>query len=160
MWIDKTGTRHCTKTDKEILGFFDEYRFLSNFEMCKNRLEFGGFSFATSEHLYMALKTSNMESWKTLSENDSPSFARKFGQTISLRSDWNKVRIDAMRVAVYEKFSKNPELAERLLETVGYYLEETNNWGDEFWGVNWKTRQGENNLGKVLMEVRHSLTYM
>lgn len=36
-------------------------------------------------------------------------------------------------------------------------LEEGNWWGDKFWGVGIKTREGYNHLGKVVMCVRERL---
>ncbi|MGM9605038.1 MAG: hypothetical protein ACI3XG_08225 [Faecousia sp.] len=37
------------------------------------------------------------------------------------------------------------------------YLEEGNTWHDTFWGVDAKTRDGENHLGRILMRVRQDL---
>ena len=39
----------------------------------------------------------------------------------------------------------------RLIDTAGLYLEETNDWGDQFWGVD---GTGLNMLGHTLMFVR------
>ena len=36
-------------------------------------------------------------------------------------------------------------------------LQEGNNWGDAFWGVHLKSEEGENNLGKLIMEIRAQL---
>ena len=146
------GVRLPTVTDDSILGFFGEYRFLSNFQICDVRLSWNGYTFATSEHLYMAQKTFDESVWKALSENDSPVFARNVGQTFKLRDDWDEHRLVAMYDACYQKFSKNPDLREKLLLTGSKYLEETNNWGDKFWGV--CDGFGFNNLGLILMDIR------
>ena len=37
------------------------------------------------------------------------------------------------------------------------HIEEGNWWKDKFWGVDIKTRQGENHLGKLIMKIRKSL---
>lgn len=37
------------------------------------------------------------------------------------------------------------------------YIQEGNYWGDTFWGVDLKKREGENNLGKLVMEIREKL---
>ena len=55
---------------------------------------------------------------------------------------------------VFEKFQQNPLLAKRLLETGDCMLQEGNYWKDLFWGVDLKTGEGENHLGKILMELR------
>ena len=53
------------------------------------------------------------------------------------------------------KFQQNEDLKERLLATGDAHLEEGNDWGDTIWGtVNGK---GQNNLGKILMQVREEL---
>ena len=53
------------------------------------------------------------------------------------------------------KFAQNPELAMQLLATGTRYLEETNTWGDTYWGV--CEGKGLNMLGKTLMQVRDEL---
>ena len=60
-----------------------------------------------------------------------------------------------MREVVWAKFSQNPELGKKLLATGDRYLEETNWWGDRLWGV--YQGEGENLLGKILMETRARL---
>jgi len=60
-----------------------------------------------------------------------------------------------MREIVWAKFSQNPELAEKLLTTGERYLEETDWWGDNTWGV--YQGEGQNLLGKILMDTRARL---
>ena len=48
-----------------------------------------------------------------------------------------------------------PSLRDKLIATGDAYIEETNNWGDEFWGV--CHGFGENMLGKILMEIRKEI---
>ena len=36
-------------------------------------------------------------------------------------------------------------------------LEEGNTWHDTFWGVDAKTGEGQNHLGKILMKIREEL---
>lgn len=76
---------------------------------------------------------------------------------VELRSDWEEVKLDVMRDVVFAKFFQNPELAKRLLATGGSNLIEGNNWHDTFWGVDSETGEGQNNLGKILMEIRAEL---
>ena len=45
-----------------------------------------------------------------------------------------------------------PDLQVKLLATGDAYLEEGNTWGDRIWGT--VDGQGENRLGKILMQVR------
>ncbi len=50
------GIRYPTVTNDSILGFFQEYRFLSNFYICQS-FEYLGQKFNNSEAAYMASKT-------------------------------------------------------------------------------------------------------
>lgn len=61
-----------------------------------------------------------------------------------------------MMEIVFNKFIQNRSLKEKLLDTGNKYLEETNWWKDDFWGVDIKIG-GKNNLGKILMKVRECL---
>lgn len=56
-----------------------------------------------------------------------------------------------MKLALEAKF-KIPELNKKLIETKNYYIEETNNWHDYYWGV--CNGVGQNMLGNMLMEIR------
>ena len=57
-----------------------------------------------------------------------------------------------MCAIVLDKFTRNPYLAEMLVETGDRYLEESNHWNDTCWGV--CDGIGTNWLGKILMDVR------
>ena len=81
--------------------------------------------------------------------------AKKLGRQVSLRADWDTKRIAYMRCILKAKFTQNPELAKALRATGDIVLVEDNTWGDKFWGV--CKGVGENNLGKLLMEIRAGL---
>ena len=83
-----------------------------------------------------------------------PSKAKRKGQKITLRSDWEQVKEQVMYDVLKLKF-KDEVLAKLLKETGTKYLEETNWWGDEVWGV--CNGVGQNKLGKLLMKVREEL---
>jgi predicted NAD-dependent protein-ADP-ribosyltransferase YbiA (DUF1768 family) len=53
-----------------------------------------------------------------------------------------------------QKF-QNPYLKNKLLATGNAEIEETNSWGDVFWGI--CKGVGENHLGKILMKIRSEL---
>lgn len=76
------------------------------------------------------------------------------GRQAVLRDDWDDIRIEVMRELLIHKFAQEPFMS-KLIETGNAYLEETNTWGDKFWGV--CDNKGENNLGKLLMEIRADL---
>lgn len=75
------------------------------------------------------------------------------GRNSPLRSDWDDFRIPLMRSLLLAKFG-DPSLQAQLLETRPRTLIEGNTWYDTFWGVDAQTGAGENNLGKLLMEIR------
>ena len=134
----------------EIKGFHDEYRFLSNFELTP--VYFEGLLFPSTENAYMAAKTLDIEDRK-LFQDIKPGKAKELGRKIVLRSDWETVKYDVMSSVVFDKFYRNVELRNKLLETGNAYLEETNYWGDRIWGCD-ESGKGENALGKILMSIR------
>ena len=86
-----------------------------------------------------------------------PSDAKKLGRDLTLRPDWEKVKVRLMYEICMCKFMQNPELRDKLLATGESTLIEGNNWGDYFWGkVN---NCGENQLGIILMDVRAKLQW-
>ena len=57
-----------------------------------------------------------------------------------------------------QKFNIEPYKT-KLIETGNKYIQEGNRWNDKFWGVCLKTNQGENNLGKLIMNIRAKLNH-
>jgi predicted NAD-dependent protein-ADP-ribosyltransferase YbiA (DUF1768 family) len=72
-----------------------------------------------------------------------------------VRPDWDDTKINTMLTLLRQKFALGSELAKKLLDTGNRDLVEGNTWGDTFWGV--CKGQGENMLGKLLMQVRAEL---
>ena len=66
----------------------------------------------------------------------------------------NKIKV--MEYAQRKKYDQEP-FKTLLLNTGDCLLEEGNWWGDNFWGVDIKTREGCNHLGKIIMCVRDRL---
>ena len=86
-----------------------------------------------------------------------PSASKKLGRRVKLRPDWEEVKVGLMEEIVRAKFTQNEELKALLLATGEAYLEEGNTWHDTCWGVDAKTGEGQNHLGKILMKVRDEL---
>jgi len=130
-----------------IVAFTDEHAFLSNFHFATVHWE--GDSYPTVEHAFQAAKTADKEERRRVRECSSPSQAKKLGKRVTLRSDWETVKIGIMEQLVLEKFTAHAELNAALLATGERELIEGNTWGDVFWG---KVRgRGKNHLGKILM---------
>lgn len=133
-----------------ILGFRGEYRFLSNFWLVDLNIE--GEVYKSSEHYYMAMKTTN-DIWRQrIMDAPSGAKAKRIGKTVPLRADWHeKYKNQTMLYALIHKF-RIPEMREMLTATGDAYIEETNNWNDVYWGV--CNGEGKNMLGRMLMYVR------
>ena len=137
------------RKDSPILGFFGKYRFLSNYHLCTCLVY--DIPFKSSEHAYMYQKAIFPEDQQRIIYAETPKEAKKIGSDVTLRPDWNYYRKEAMLIALQAKF-RNADLKKMLQDTGDSYLEETNTWGDTYWGV--CGRAGQNNLGKLLMEIR------
>ena len=80
--------------------------------------------------------------------------AKRIGRKVSLRPDWEDVKIPIMLGLLITKFY-DARLRAMLLETGDAELVEGNYWNDRFWGVDIRTGRGENHLGQLLMTVRN-----
>lgn len=136
---------------EEIDYFREEYEFLSNFYPTK--LIFNGVTYYNAEAAYQAQK-SLLQTMRFRFSNLSADEAKKLGQIIEMRPDWDEIKYVVMKQVVYAKFTQNPTLAQDLLDTGDKPLKEGNTWGDVYWGVDLKTGEGENHLGEILMQIR------
>lgn len=132
-----------------VEDFRGEYRWLSNFHLCE--VEFDGEVYKSTEHAYQAAKTFLPAERRAIREAETCGQAKRLGQKVSMRPDWDDVKVDIMRDLLRQKF-KYPDLRQKLVETGRQHLVEGNTWGDRFWGV--CAGEGENHLGRLLMDVR------
>lgn len=138
---------------KEIIfGFNGEYRFLSNFY--ETPITYEGITYPSVENAYQAAKTINQEERLQFVKISSKE-AKSLGRKITIREEWDTVKLQVMWNLIYEKFTRNRKLLSFLILTGDKHIEETNWWGDKFWGV--CRGEGENNLGKLLMKLREKL---
>lgn len=163
---------------------FPEYRFLSNYHYHdqideKNRV------WKTNEHFYQAMKCTDEIYQETILNLAKPNQTRtvgglfitsrkqkalellvelslienlddlKFWENLKPIDDWHDKKFDVMRDGIRLKFLPGTSLSEKLLSTGDAVLIEWAPW-DEYWGSG-KTGNGENNLGKLLMERRRFL---
>lgn len=135
----------------KILGFFGEYRFLSNF--WPSLIEFEGLNYPTVENAYQAAKTTE-EKERMRFVNVSAAAAKSLGQKVKLRPDWESFKIPVMNQCLKAKFAL-PDLKKLLLSTGDAYLEETNTWKDRYWGV--CDGEGQNWLGRLIMSIRDDI---
>lgn len=140
--------------DNAIYGFFDKYRPFSNFH--EEKFVLWGIEWQSGEHAFQAVKTLKPMWNFRIQAAETPSKAKQLGRRCPIRDDWEEVKLGIMYEIVSAKFSQSEELKELLLSTGEKYLEETNNWGDDFWGKDIK-KGGLNHLGEILMRVRSEL---
>ena len=134
-----------------IDSFSGDYRFLSNF--WHSPFTYKKQEWATVEHAFQAAKAVEPISAECIRLARTPAIAKGLGRKLfSMRSDWQEVKVDVMRQLVTLKFKQNKDLMQLLKDTGDAELIEGNTWGDTFWGV--CNGVGENNLGKILMEIR------
>lgn len=131
-----------------IREFKGKYGWLSNFFEESDGL--------TLEHRFQAAKTRDFSERQQILKAPTPSKAKYHGRSCTLREDWEDIKNDVMLDLLREKF-KDPELAKLLLDTGDEILVEGNWWNDRYWGVDLKTGEGENVLGRMLMRVRLDL---
>lgn len=163
-------------TDNHVYGFFDRHRYLSNFHL--HPIEYEGIVYPSNEHAYHAAKViPGTHQILGIVRQDfinlTPSEAKSLGRKITLRYDWlhelpddqivsdgqGKLILQVRDKIMYDlnesKF-QDELLKERLLSTGELYLEETNWWRDDYWGV-WEGN-GLNKLGRILMMIRSNLS--
>lgn len=132
-----------------MINKFDrEYRWLSNFY--PSLVIYDGVVYPTVEHAYQAAKTH--PSQRDPFRHGTPGQAKRLGRQVTLRADWEQVKIAVMRELIQKKFLPHTVLADKLIATGNAELIEGNTWGDKFWGV--CDGVGQNMLGKLLMEQR------
>lgn len=132
--------------------FSGPHRFLSNFYPCHIRYE--GIVYPSTEHAFQAAKTMNDLERRVISKMKSSSEAKRAGRRVSLRSDWDRVRLGIMEELNRQKYAYS-DMKKLLLSTGDEELIEGNTWNDTFWGV--CNGKGKNHLGRILMRIREDL---
>ena len=147
-----------TEADQRTIDKFEgKHAFLSNFfrHVAKIRYEYE--DWVTAEHAFQAAKTQKPKEKLAVFRCKSPADARKRGRNskqTTLRIGWDGYKRSIMKKIIQAKFS-HPQLRGLLLATGDAELIEGNTHGDKYWGV--CDGEGENHLGKILMEVRDEL---
>ena len=140
-----------------INKFEGMFHFLSNMQLID--IPFEGIVYPSVEHYYVAMKTTDPRIRRIVSKIETPEKAKKYGRRDIeekglLRPDWSDIKIDVMRKGLEIKF-QDVFMQTCLMETDDHELIEGNWWNDTFWGV--YKGKGENNLGKLLMEIRQRI---
>ena len=138
----------------EIKGFENpQYRWLSNFYPIRMKMA-DGLTYGSTEHVYQAMKSNSLEDRAKVAASKTPGQAKRLGRRLKMREDWDQIKREIMKQILRVKFT-HPILRQKLLDTGDAYLEETNHWGDTYWGVCHDV--GLNQLGEILMEIREEI---
>lgn len=133
-----------------------DYFEFSNFS--KHSITIDGKTYATNEHYFQSMKFLDPEYQETIRLAPTPREAKKLGlsRQYAIHSDWDqRRRFIVMRSCLEAKFSQHPALMKMLISTNDAILVEDSP-KDTFWGIG-KNRNGQNMLGKMLMELRNQL---
>ncbi len=137
-----------------INEFHGEYRWLSNFWPIP--IKYNGLTFPSVENAYMSRKN-NSDIWVDFCANEKDvKKVNKLSREIKLVSNWDEIKVDIMEELIRIKF-KDEELKNKLLDTGEILIQEGNDWGDTFWGIDLDTGNGKNILGKIIMKIRDEI---
>ena len=133
----------------------DAYGAFSNFAGYPTTLQ--GKVWATSEHYFQAQKFGEGREREAIRKARSPSVAAKMGRDRrrKLRRDWESVKVQVMREALWAKFTQHEDLKQLLLSTGEVEIVE-HTGRDAYWGDGGDGR-GRNMLGRLLRETRERL---
>ena len=145
-------------SEKEIKGFFGEYRFLSNFGSAK--INFENVSYSSVEIAYQAAKwkPEDRKYFLSCTSLEAIKYNRDNVPNGYAKDEWDAMKEEIMYSLCRQKFDPNlnPENYEKLIAIGDKHLEEMNWWGDTYWGTD-KDGNGQNMLGKILMRIREEI---
>ena len=129
--------------------------FLSN--MSAAPIKVGEYTFTSSETLFQVCKSTNPDIVKMAALKKWTGFDAKgyFRRHREIREDWHDIKLAVMWAVIKLKFTQNPELRDKLLETHDSELIELNTWHDTYWGVDARTGEGMNYMGRLLRAYKY-----
>lgn len=123
--------------------------------MVESPFTVNGDTYNSVENYYQAHKATNATDHSMIA-TAAPSKSKQLGRKIVIRADWESIKYDIMKRGLIFKFNLEP-FKSQLLATGNEMIIEWNNWNDKIWGVSIKDYEGQNLLGKALMEIRTQL---
>lgn len=113
-----------TRVEGNRIGFMSEDSYLSNFYNCYVTVD--GYTFSTAEHAIQYKKSlvcGREDVGVQIKQNMKASDAKMLGDTIH-HKEWDKCKVGLVKCIVKQKFDENEELKSKLLNTVGFKLED------------------------------------
>jgi ribA/ribD-fused uncharacterized protein len=151
-----TSPYYAVHADGKICGFFGIFSFLSNFYILENGIWADELYYPSVEHCYQSMKwpMNKREQFLGVTAAEAKHLG-KMAPNFNAKK-WDKNKVSIMAALCRQKFTNNEKLKKMLLMTEDAYLEERNNWNDQFWGTD-INGIGENHFGKILMNIRSDL---
>jgi hypothetical protein len=138
-----------------IKEFKGKYQWLSNFYPCS--ILYHGRMFRSVEHAYQSAKSDNTFWINFCLRTEDPGKVKTKSNNLEYDKElWKTKSLKVMERLLTQKFNMEP-FRSLLLDTDNEELQEGNTWHDTFWGVDLKTGQGQNHLGKLIMLIRDRL---
>lgn len=151
-----------TRKEGKRIGFMSEESFLSNFYLCPVTVD--GYTFSSAEHAIQYKRSivgGREDIGVEVKQTLNPADAKMLGERVDHNKKWDNAKIGLIRSIVRQKFVENNGLKLKLLETVGYTLEEST--FDRYWGTGVPVysrefkrgkHTGKNIMGRMLEEIR------
>ena len=134
-----------------INQFKGEYDFLSNRFGC--RFVWKGLQYGNAEAAFQSSKCMDASERKVYAGCSADKAALK-GREQAPFPGWEDARLDIMGSILRAKFEQNPSLMKKLTDTGTCILINGNNKQETYWGVDLYSWQGENHLGRIIMDIR------
>lgn len=131
------------------LGYLANY---SNYGFVKD-----GIYYKTVEHYYQSEKFDNKELKTKIINAKTPKEASIIGRDRSnkRKDNFKQIKKQVMYNGILEKFRQNRDIAYKLIETRNKDIAEAT-IDEYYWGIG-KDKSGENNIGKILVNVREQI---
>jgi ribA/ribD-fused uncharacterized protein len=140
----------------KINRFADQFGWLSNFHPAAITLNEK--IWPSVEHFYQAMKSPFPIEQELIRGAATGGRAKRLGREITLRDNWETLKVNFMLVALAAKFNQHEILKLKLMNTHAAELIEGNYWHDNYWGEchcrRCEKREKKNMLGKMLMQLR------
>ena len=91
--------------ENAIDSFSGDYEFLSNFAFVPSGIVLNNIFYSSVEHAYQAAKTFSDKERDFVRIQPTPGLAKKVGRNVTIRKDWETVKIQVMYDLLIQKFS-------------------------------------------------------
>ncbi|CAM9228528.1 unnamed protein product, partial [Ectocarpus fasciculatus] len=138
-----------------INDFSGEFEFLSPAFPSAVFLPHDALQYPSFEHALQASKIKGPENRKTISELSTARELKKMGSKFAENAaQWREVGVCIAEQILRDKFLRNKDIRQKLIDTKRRRLVFKNSYGDQYWGVNEADGKGQNMLGKCIEKVR------